>query len=334
VIDDSLTSTTESVNDRPIVQVTDAGIFYRASALGGCFRALWAARQGFEPKSPPANMQAIFDEGHRIEEMVLDRLEAEGWNIYNRQKEIQVPVNLPSELPIFITGHLDALGCPPEGLNARDPEAHLFEHIIEIKGFGSSNMEQYKRSGLKAFPRYRHQIAAYSVGVPCGDVAFVVYEKETDKIRVDFFQPDVPEWELTTIILAVEEMVSKQQIPKCDALDYPCPYYYLHDPKEMPMPLALDADMLVTAILTIDEQRKILNDARSVLMGQLEEKIGWVEGAPMSYDSTRAIVVVTANPRSLDRQKILDLLTEAELDPADYEKPSHGHHLRFNIKKS
>ena len=326
------TVTDAPVNDHAIVRVTDASISYRASALGGCFRALWAARNGHQPKSPPDAMQQIFDRGHEIEDIVLDRMVQDGWQIYDRQKEIVIPVPIDTEIPCFIVGHIDALGVPPEGLNPLDPEAHLYEHLIEVKGFGPSFMSQFHRHGLNGFMRYKIQTGAYCVGVPTSSMAFVVYEKEADTYSTQFIENEVKEWELHALVLAVEEMYRKGILPTCTN-EYPCPYYYLHDPKETPMPLDPIQDTLVTSYLNLSEQIKVLTDARKMISGQLETSINWVEGQPTSYDATGAVVVVTANPQQLDRPKLAQLLQDAELEWNDYLLPSSGHHLRINPKK-
>lgn len=318
-----------SVNDYAIVRVTDAGIYYRASALGGCFRALWAARNGHEPKSPPDGMQAIFDRGHEIEDIVLDRMVEDGWNIYDRQREIIIPLELQLDPPCFIVGHIDALGTPPPGLNPADPESHLFEHLIEVKGFGPQLMSQFNRQGLNAFPRYKIQTGAYCRGIPCGDIAFSVYDKEADTYSVRFYNNEVEAWQLEAIVLSVEEMYRTGTLPTCTN-EYPCPYYYLHDPKEMPMPLDQVQDVLVDACLNLGEQIKILEDARKMLMSQLKDSINWVEGAPTSYSASHANLTVIENARALNRQKIFQLLTDAEEDPDDYLLPSSGYYLRLN----
>lgn len=320
-------------NDHAIVRVTDAGIYYRASALGGCFRALWAARNEHPPKDPPDAMQAIFDRGHEIEDIVLDRLVAEGWNIYDRQREIIIPMEIATDPPCFIVGHIDALGAPPEGLFPDEPESHLFEHVIEVKGFGKSLMDKWRLHGFSAFPRYKIQAGAYLRGIPCGDLLMAIYEKDTEQIHFSH-HPDlgVEAWQLEAIVLSVEECFKTGQIPSCTN-EYPCPYYYLHDPKETPMPLDPTQDTFVTAYLALSEQIKLLTDARTVVSNQLKDSINYVDGAPTSYDSSKAIVVITANPQSLDRPKIFELLTAAGEDPDNYLLPSTGFHLRINPKK-
>jgi hypothetical protein len=317
--------------DHAIVRVTDAGVFYRASALGGCFRALWAARNGFEAKSPPDAMQQIFDRGHEIEDIVLNRMEADGWTIYDRQKEITIPIP-GTDPPCFIVGHIDAHGTPPEGLNPTDPESHLFEHVVEVKGFGRSYMDRYRQSGLKAFPQYRIQAGAYAIGSRCGDIVFTVYDKESDTYSVQFIENDVPEWQLHALVLAVEEMTRKAELPSCTN-NYPCPYYYMHDPKEMPMPLDALQNTYVESYLNLSEQIKLLTDARTMVTDQLKTSLDWVDGDPMSYDASRAIVTVVQNTPSLDRPKLFKLLQDAGEDPDNYLLPSSGWHLRISAKK-
>ena len=205
----------DTSGDHAIVTETPDGIYYRASALGGCLRALWAARSG-QPAAPtPAKMQAVFDRGHEIEPIVINMLKEQGWNIYDKQKEVILPVTFeefpdtvsqtppPITKPLFILGHIDALGAPPPGISG--PESHPFEHVIEIKGFGPDLWAKYKAGGLRGMFGYSVQTSAYQYA-GFADLAFVVYNKETGELDIQFFErPVLERWELDVIVAVVEE---------------------------------------------------------------------------------------------------------------------------------
>src|SRR4051794_19617083 len=82
-------------------------IIYRMSQLGSCLKSLVATRLGYDPLPVPEKMQVLFDEGTRLEDIVIQRLDGEyRWNIYDQQCE----VNLPVTEKILLQGHIDGKG--------------------------------------------------------------------------------------------------------------------------------------------------------------------------------------------------------------------------------
>ena len=328
----------DTSGDHAIVTETPDGIYYRASALGGCLRALWAARSG-QPAAPtPAKMQAVFDRGHEIEPIVINMLKEQGWNIYDEQKEVILPVTFeefpdtvsqtppPITKPLFILGHIDALGAPPPGISG--PESHTFEHVIEIKGFGPDLWAKYKAGGLRGMFGYSVQTSAYQYALGFADLAFVVYNKETGELDIQFFErPVLERWELDVIVAVVEECYRSSQMPSC-TLNYPCPYYHLHDP--LPVPSAL-VDTLAVTYLNIGEQIKTLEATRKAISGKIKNLLP--EGEADKWQSADVGLSLSPNASSWNTEALDDLLTKAELDRDDYRKSGTGTQLRITDRR-
>ena len=329
----------DTSGDHAIVTETDTGIYYRASALGGCLRALWAARKGMPAAPTPAKMQEVFDRGHEIEPIVINMLKEQGWNIYDEQKEVILPVTFeefpdsvsqvppPITKPLYVLGHVDALGAPPPGLSG--PEADGFEHVIEIKGFGPDLWAKYKAGGLRGMFGYAVQCSAYQYALGFADLAFVVYNKETGELDIQFFErPVLERWELDVIVAVVEECYRTSQMPSC-TLNYPCPYYQLHDPLPVPSPLV---DSLAITYLSISNQIRTLEATRKAISGKIKDLLPADEAS--KWQSESVTLSLSDNASSWDTEKLDDLLTKAELDRDEYRKPGSGQSLRITSRRN
>ena len=94
------------MGDEPAVYLEDGRWVYRASAVGGCVRALYLARTGIRAQSPPPFVQRIYDAGNRGEERVLTMLAQQGWTVGDCQKRVELNVGNAA----MIRGHVDGAG--------------------------------------------------------------------------------------------------------------------------------------------------------------------------------------------------------------------------------
>ena len=118
------------MSDAPIVSTDGHEVLYRASALGGCLRRLWAARNEMDARPVPKAMQVKFEEGHMYEQPILDALSARGWTIFGQQSEIKFEVGKSyNGKTIYVVGHVDALGHPPDTIPLP----------IDVKAFGHAS---------------------------------------------------------------------------------------------------------------------------------------------------------------------------------------------------
>src|SRR5487761_1974079 len=117
-----------------IVQVLPTRIIYRASSLGSCRRALWAARNSYTPKPFPESFQKIFARGHEIEDITKSILLEHGYVLINNQYELHIDLGPVRTLrPVWILGHIDC-----------DSSTTGDNYVLtEIKGFGPDFLAKY-----------------------------------------------------------------------------------------------------------------------------------------------------------------------------------------------
>ena len=133
------------MEQKPSVYVEAGHIYYRASALGNCPRALFAARNGEQPTPFPDNIQKAFDRGTELEPVAIAQLRANGFTITNQQKEVVLPITAN----ISVVGHIDGMAvCAPVL-----PDYPLA--LLEVKAFSNSTLDQWLTHKLDGFTHYK-----------------------------------------------------------------------------------------------------------------------------------------------------------------------------------
>jgi hypothetical protein len=206
-------------DDRPIAYVEGHRPVYRASACGGCLRALVAARLGFDPVEPPEFLATAAREGERLESFIVEDLERDGWRVSGRQEPIEV------EFPAFvIRGHID-------GVAEREDAG---PRLLEVKTMSRRRFEQWRRHGFAAFPRYAAQASVYhhAMGLP---LLYAVRNRDTGETDVRLLpSPPLPFDQVKRKLLEAEVWARKGRMPSCDYQPGSmerrvCPYAYLCD---------------------------------------------------------------------------------------------------------
>ena len=322
------------MSEANIVTVREDGVFYRASAAGGCQRALLAARSGETPKPPPPDFSnpdgtGYFDIGHDVQELVVSRLIEQGFTVWDSEKEVILPITDSDgnylTPPASIIGHIDGMIQPPSSLY---PAAISdFQYLLEIKGFGPSYWSLWKSKGLDGFPLYKFQVSAYMYALELSDLCFVVHNKETDELDIQFYEhPPCDLWELEARVISVEELYKLFLQGDTTLLDvacsstYPCPYYYLHTPVERAFLTPLQLQLARTYVAA-NAKIKELEQTKSNIAEKLLSTLPWTDDNRKFGDGEVSISI--PKPREYpDMEKIKQLLVDAELDIADYTKVS------------
>lgn len=204
---------------------------YRASSLGYSLEALVAPHLGFEPVDPPEFMQKAFDEGNRIEPLAIEKLRNLGWFIRTSQDEVNAngDYQIEVELEVIpgvaeVVGHVDGLGLDTLGI----------EGVVEVKSMADQSWKVFKKHGWDApglIQKYKWQASAYQLatGLPHFMVA---WNKETEELEIRLNQePFYTISDIATKLQTAESFIEAGVVPDgCD--DFPCPYYYLHPPKD------------------------------------------------------------------------------------------------------
>ncbi|GIV04087.1 MAG: hypothetical protein KatS3mg015_2917 [Fimbriimonadales bacterium] len=211
------------------VYFDDDLVVYRASGVGGCVRALWAARRGMSPVEHPDWLMEKFAEGVRAEPVILDLLTEhlrkidDDADCFDFQQEIEIPV-LPN---VIIRGHIDA-------------KARLHERtkLIEVKALAESTYERLMSAidngeFADAFPQYAYQLSCYMQALKLEGLLVVgIKDENGDVARIDlrdFAEPPVPLRRIKKRIVDLERMAEDMSMPACSVDLFPCQFYYLHD---------------------------------------------------------------------------------------------------------
>lgn len=216
------------MSDAAIAYEDDDGIVrYRASSVGRCPRALFASRLGMTPIDPPSDMQARFDDGHLHEGAVRQKMLDAGIQVVDDQSEIIVPIT-PR---LLIVGHHDGIVSNLGDWSAIAPDLGPVPNlaVLEIKSMAQSSFEKWQLHGFDAFPNYATQIALYMEALSMPAV-YAVKNKNSGQMAwrlLDELPADLAA--IKRKIVGVEQAVRDNVMPDCGPVDWPCPFFYLHD---------------------------------------------------------------------------------------------------------
>lgn len=267
---------------------------YRASSMGYSIERLSAPHLGYEPIGPPESLQAAFDEGHRLEPIVIEKLETDGWTITGQQKEVNIDI-IPGVA--IIQGHIDGLCVRPNC---------VAEEVLEVKTMSHKNFLDWKSNGwdskLPLIQKYKWQASCYMFGTGLAHV-LVGWDKQTGEYWVEVEnRPFHLISDLANKVAAAEQAI-KDGIPPSDCQDWGCPFWYLHENKDAIPEEKADGelDTLMTAWLEADRKKKIYEGEAKALREMIVEFAGekivgkvrgsqgvtvtttWVEAKEVSY---------------------------------------------------
>lgn len=233
-------------------------VYYAASSIGFCPKALFYDRQGITHEPTPQWMQERYDAGTDNEAAILEMLyrDKPRWAYYNQQEKAsrgfrfgeymedrgkdysdQIQVSVPIGSNVIVQGHMDELAY---FWLAGDPRQGEIRGV-EAKFFGPSFWNIFKRKGLAGFPKYQWQVsvlmrgAGQVLGLPYLPFLFVVGEKDDNGklVGISIEQVDEPPIKWAQVIgkvMGIEKRVLDNNPPDCDKpLMYPCPFYPYHD---------------------------------------------------------------------------------------------------------
>ena len=235
---------------------------YRASSLGYSLEALVAPHLGFEPVNPPEFIQRAFDEGTRIEPLAIEKLKAAGWDIRTKQKEVNANGDYQMEVTlkvvpdkVMVVGHIDGIGS----LLTEFPLS-----VIEIKMMADQSWRAFKKHGWDApglVQKYKWQMSAYCLATGLPHV-MAAWNKDTEEMVIEFRdEPFYTIADIATKLRDAEIHIARGIVPEgCE--DFPCPYYYLHPPKDEVARADGELEGLLQSWLTWDRAEKQAKKAK------------------------------------------------------------------------
>lgn len=253
------------MSDAAIVHSDGSGnIVYRASALGGCLRALLAARLEYEPMPTPERMQKVFNAGHDAEEVAVAALGERGYKLIDRQ----MPVRLPITGTILVEGHIDGhfvVGARPES-------------VAEIKSQSQDEWDAYEAgrpSGLWT-AKYPWQFGVYAHAARLPLDVVRINRDRPEQMVIQRWEPLIELDKIRARVLSVEAAARKGDLDAVECSGgWPCPYYYLHDEPELVEEVAVD--VLARQYKTGKRIEAIGQQKAEIARGQLRELIPRVQ---------------------------------------------------------
>lgn len=273
--------------DGDIVQVDDDGrVIYRASAIGGCVKALAAVRMGYDTKPPPQQMLEVFARGHESEDRAINLLMLRGYEITSKQREVELPI---TDM-ISVVGHIDGL---------IDYESS----VVEIKSQSQDEWDSFNQRGFEArlFPKYRWQFSVYRHALQM-PLILVRYNRATAELDIQTVDDSLlySVDEIGQRVTQIESIAATMVLPDECPMDYPCPVYYLH-PEDEREQLGEEVDALIRQYRAGQKMERLgkqkREDAKMLLREAVEGLKGQTpNGAKVTFfKKTRKVAIVNPN---------------------------------------
>lgn len=299
-------------DDRPNVYREGDQWIIRASAIGGCMRSLVAAGRDVEPNATPEWMQEKFDEGKAAEPIIaewyhtknsvepLDEEWAADHMKHLARVDGQWEFNLQVRPNIVVRGHFDDIVCEVVGKGETFTDYDFIG--VEYKAVGKDLFAQIANHGAAAKATYEWQVGCYmaATNLPWDFVAVLKNEDGTVTEIVDhttryYTIPPVMRTEIEDRALEVIDWVENRaydEYPPCALpLQYPCPYFLLHDEEEIPVLEGDEADRMRSAldlrqqlknrIVLMNDQVKTADETIKMLLG--DRKTVMVDGTRVTW---------------------------------------------------
>lgn len=268
-------------------------MIHRMSGYGGCIRAQVAAMIGMKPMGPPEWLQTIYDSGTAHEDVCIDAMRAEGYEVEDQQREVIIEIDEGVQL----VGHLDGTVTRPfiPRADIYIPE-NLRRRVLEVKS--PNAWGRFQKAHLTndwsepLMHKYGFQISGYMH--PMGMEAVIAC---VDDGVVKTFTIEVPPFTLAQIkarIRDIESFAADGKLPTLCSQDDGdgCPFRYLHEGQaEVEEDTALDA--MVADYEEYQSRKKdaeeLLKIQRTAILAHLGDSMQRVTGSSKvtRYTTTR-----------------------------------------------
>lgn len=277
---------------------------YRASSLGYSLEQLVAPFLGYQAIPPPEWLQQKFDEGKEIEPKCIEKLRGYGWGILVAQDEVNAVGDnqIEVELEVIpgvakVVGHLDG-----HITEAQYADNLLRNAILEVKSMAGRAWNEFEDRKWEAggiIQKYKWQASALMLATEMPHM-MVAWNKDTEELSFALtMEPFYTISDIANKLQSAEDYISRGVIPE-GCTDYPCPYFYLHEPIADPEPADDILNGLLDAWKVANHRRKVeelteknLREAIKEYVGEIAGKVkgsqgitvstNWVEAKEVSY---------------------------------------------------
>jgi hypothetical protein len=303
-------------DNRPSVYTEGNRTVFRASALGGCLRALVAARLGYDPLPFDEASELRMGEGNLHEPVIVEWLKTDGWTVTDQQKLIELTV----ADTLVVRGHIDG-----QARHTGPPR------LLEIKAMGQDPFKRWVADRFASNDRYAWQVSAYMHALDLPGL-FVVKNRNTGE--VDVFEVDeapIPLAKIKARVAQVEAIARRGDFPACDTeYLWNCPYRFLHDQKELPLggEAVVDAAEVDALAAAYDRARTQATQADTM------KKLARDRLAEVVRDRKKIRTSLWSVSCSMQKRTVLDMAKlKAEVDVSPYEVTSEVETVRVTETK-
>lgn len=216
---------------------------YRISSLGHCETQLVYARLEYPTSPHPGTIQKAMDDSSAAEGFMYPLIERDqDMLVEGQQMGIMYQVEMEH---------------PPHPLIRGSIDGYYDDILVEVKWFGESLYEKFRKEGLAGFPHYKAQVDNYGWVGAFQRCLFAVGRKDedgkpTEQVIYEWYTPNstVAKAKAVAKIKRVENLAREintgiRDVPVCETVEFPCPYW-THHPDNTPV---VD-DLQTTSLLT------------------------------------------------------------------------------------
>lgn len=303
-------------DDRANVYPEGARVVYRASAVGGCIRALVAARLGYSPLPFDDAAELRMAEGVLHEPAIIEHLERIGWPVTDEQREVEVPIGDQ----LIIRGHIDGIGH----------RSATERRVVEAKAMGDDPFKEWVSRGFEANPRYAAQLSVYMSALDMPGL-MAVKNRNTGEVHVTMVDElPVPMFHLKARVARVEAIAKSGEFPECDTkATWGCPYRYLHDEVALPGLAAVDDAEVDALAAAYDRARATVQQAETMKRLARDRLADVVRDRGKIRTKTWSVSCSLQKRTSVDMGKL-----RAEVDVTPYEVTTELETIRVNAVKA
>jgi hypothetical protein len=255
--------------------------------------ALLAARLGYDavPVREDSPIMRTFRAGHRIEDEVL-----RGYpSVVDRQARVVLPISTR----IVVVGHID-------GHDVR---------LVEVKSQNRDEWDRFEREGWEAgfFPKYKWQVSSYMHATQRPLTLIRALRDEegnwTGDKRVSYI--DEPFYSIADIrerVLRVEAAAASGVLNAECSLQFPCPYFYLHDEIDRDLIADESVDILAREYAEASRDENVAKGRKKEAKRALREAVE--KDRYETKTGVRVTFYTAKNPPQLDKEMMVGFLDE------------------------
>ncbi len=289
----------------------------RMSESGKCPRALSAQLLGYKTEPAPPWLEQAATEGNWHEKRIKEELRAEGYTVFNEQKELKL------EFPEYgLIGHCD-------GMVAQAGEEVM---LLEVKSMSQYEFDRWSKGGFEEFPAYAAQLTCYLESSMLSKALYIVKNRNsgyTDKRFIYNYPIMIPDV-LASINLAVRYYNAGQLAPVTPDLSSieckRCAYKSLC----IPAALQLTGEQAISLDKAVENYRlgKTLEAESEQLISQSREAFEQYMLASklqqVKHKGILASSVLFKPNTTYPKKKLLQYFTEEQLEKAAEVKPAYN----------